>query len=166
MFALADQMIAIEIVSPEEYAEPPAYGVSPISMAKVLTPEEVRAASETTFIPHTSTGFVHESLVNPPALNEETQAKHDLIQAKGWDLIVIYQPEWATCLEHRKQHVARHDYIVRRALRVRTGLEPAEPESGDESEGSDFDSDEDWGEYETEDEDGTDADSDSEEAKQ
>jgi len=136
MFALPDQMIAIEVVSPEEYAEPPAANQPPISMAQVMTTAEIADARTSHNIPNTVTEFVHRSLIDPPALNEETQAKHDVIVAKGWDLMVVHQPDWATCLEHPRQKLARYDYIIQRAIRLRSGLSAPPPledaESDDE----------------------------------
>lgn len=144
MFAMVDQLVAIEVVSPYDYAEAPALDTHPSELVRTLTAAEVKEAKKTFHIPHTVTGLVHSSLVDPPALNKETKAKHDLIQAKGWQLMVIHQPEWAECLEHPRQHMARYDYVVQRALRLREGTMKTDLVRVEESDESEVDSEWEW----------------------
>lgn len=77
MFGLVDQHIAVEVVSPEQYVSP--QGGTPLQASEDAVPKVA------------TTDLPLGSIVDPPVLDEETQAKHDLIAAKGWDLIVIHQ---------------------------------------------------------------------------
>ena len=144
MFAMVDQLVAIEVVSPFDYATPPSPDTHPSELVRTLTAAEVKEAKKTFHIPHTVTGLVHGSLVDPPPLNAETKAKHDLIQAKGWQLMVIHQTEWAACLEHPRQHLARYDYVVQRALRLREGTMKTDLARVEESDESEEDSEWEW----------------------
>lgn len=128
-FALTDWYCAFEVVEGKNYVLPTDPNASDdVGMGPGVRPRFNRPGDAHVVLPH-ETGFTSAppEWYNPVrglVLDKDTAARHALIRAKGWKLVIIPQPLWEyAATRPHAAHYMRRDLILSMTL----PLAPFEP---------------------------------------